>query len=241
MLTFILTIYYIRRGKLPYLRRVLALDVIEDAVGRSTEMGRPILESYGTVAFDQFVIASLSILSHVARLAAKVDNRVIVPIGGNPGSMITRPVAVDIVKSAYEAEGKGELFNENDMPFLSYEFFSFAAGYVGLILRERPGAVIVGPETADALMYVEEANAVGALTIATGSYISNVAVLACAANYIMIGEEALAAGAYLSKEQSRITSLRTVDIFKFLAIVLVVVGVILVQLKNNFIIDLLSI
>lgn len=238
---FVSTIYYMRSEKMPYIRKVAAIDVIEEAIGRSTEMGKPIMLSYGTRDFSNaFVIACLSILSFVSRMVAEVENRIIVPIGGTNSAMITRPVAVDIVRSAYEAEGKGDLFNENDIPFISSEFWSFTAGYVGLILREKPGSLIMGPETADAAMYVEEANAVGALTIATGSYIGNVSVLACAADYVMIGEEALAAGAYLSKEKSRITTLVTVDNFKFLAIILIILGIILVQSGSTFLTELLG-
>ncbi|MEM2813201.1 MAG: DUF6754 domain-containing protein, partial [Candidatus Methanomethylicia archaeon] len=37
--------YFIRRGKagkVPYIRRVSGLDAIDEAIGRATEMGRPV-------------------------------------------------------------------------------------------------------------------------------------------------------------------------------------------------------
>jgi hypothetical protein len=39
ILIFVLAIYYMGLAESPYIRRVPALDAIEDAVGRSTEMG----------------------------------------------------------------------------------------------------------------------------------------------------------------------------------------------------------
>jgi hypothetical protein len=74
----------------------------------------------------------------------------------------------------------------------------------------------------------ETSNAIGAITITSGSYLSNVAALACASDYILIGEEAPAAGAYLSTDPAQRASIRIQDIFKWVTIATLVVGLILV-------------
>lgn len=243
ILVFAFTIYFMTGGRRPYVRRVPGLDAIEDAVGRSTEMGKPVVNSYGWAfgGFDYWTVAGLSILSYVADMCVKNDTRMIVPTGGSTGSFIVRPVAVDIVRLAYESQGKGDQFNENDMPFLSGSQFAMGTGFAGILLTERPGSMILtGGSAADAMMIAEVSNQVGAITITAPTYMGNVAAMACASDYIMIGEEVTAAGAYLSQEPAQLASIRTQDIYKFIAICLIAIGWLLIQSGNDLLIQLLS-
>ena len=243
ILVFVFTIYYMSGGRRPYVRRVPGLDAIEDAVGRSTEMGKPVVNSYGWAfgGFDYWTVAGLSILTYVAGMCVKNNTRMIVPTGGSTGSFIVRPVAVDIVRMAYEAEGKGDEFTELDMPFLSGSQFAMGSGFAGILLTERPGTMILtGGSAADAMMIAEVSNQVGAITITAPTYMGNVAAMACASDYIMIGEEVTAAGAYLSQEPAQLASIKTQDIMKFIAIGLIVVGWVLIQGGSNLITQLLT-
>jgi hypothetical protein len=240
---FAVTMYYMSGGRKPYIRRVAGLDAIEDAVGRSTEMGKPVVCSYGWAfgSFDYWTVAGLRILSHVAKLCASTNTRMIVPTGGSTGSFIVRPVAVEIVKNAWAAEGRPEGFNENDMPFLSGSQFAMGSGYAGILLTERPGSMILaGSSAADAMMIAETSNQVGAITITSPTYIGNVAALACASDYVMIGEEAIAAGSYLSQDPAQLASIRTQDIYKFIGIGLILLGWVLSMMNNTVIQDILA-
>jgi len=241
ILIFVLAIYYMGQAKAPYLRRVPALDAIEDAVGRATEMGKPVVCSYGCGGFDYWTIAGLSILAYVARICAETDTRLIVPTGGSHDSYIVREAAVDLVKNAYTVAGKPEQFTEEDMPFLSGEQYAYTPGYVGLLVRERPGTTIMtGSHWSEAMNIAEMANAVDSITITAGSYTSNMAALACASDYIMLGEEQPAAGAYLSRNPSQIASIRVQDIYKFIAIGAILLGLVAVNLGSDIINRLLS-
>jgi hypothetical protein len=239
---FAITIYFMSGGRKPYIRRVAGLDAIEDAVGRSTEMGKPVVASYGWAfnSFDYWTVAGLAILAHVSTLCVKNSTRLIVPTGGSTGSFIVRPVAVEIVKNSYEAAGKVDEFNENDLPFLSGSQFAMGSGYAGILLSERPGSMILaGSSAADAMMIAEVSNQVGAITITSPTYIGNVAALACASDYVMIGEEAIAAGAFLSQESAQLASIRTQDIYKFIAIGLILLGWVLSALGITLIQEIL--
>lgn len=242
-LMFVYTIYLMSAGKKMYVRRVPGLDAIEDAIGRSTEMGKPVVMSYGWAfsGFDYWTVAGLAILDHTARLCAKNNTRLIVPTGGGAGSYIVRPVALEILKNAYAAEGKSDRFNENDVPFLSGTQFAMGSGYVGILLKERPGSMIMtGNTSADAMMIAEAANQVNAFSITVPNYVGNMACLACASDYMMIGEESVAAGAYLSQEPSRLASIRTQDLSKFIAIGLMLLGWVLNAFGSNLIQNILS-
>jgi len=70
--------YYVRAAKGRkqdlYVRRLPGVDAIEDAIGRSTEMGRPVLYVTGLEDIQNIqTIASLLILGHVAEKTAQYD------------------------------------------------------------------------------------------------------------------------------------------------------------------------
>jgi hypothetical protein len=236
-------IYYIRSKKQIFVRRVPGLDAIEEAVGRSAEMGKPIVCSFGIASsgFDYWTLAGLAIMAHVARLSAKMGVRLIVPTGGSDQSLIVRPVAEEIVKDAYTLEGVGDHFNPDDVPFLSGQQYAYVGGYVGILQRLRPGSVVMtGSHASDAMNIAETSNAIGAITITSGSYLSNTAALACASDYILIGEEAPAASAYLSTDPAQRASIRVQDIFKWLSIGVIILGLIAVAMGSSLVTNLLA-
>lgn len=236
-----LVYYYIKTKKMVHIRRVPGLDAIEEAVGRSAEMGKPVICSFGIGGFTYWTLAGLAILSHVARLSAKTGSRLIVPTGGGDQALIVRPVAEEIVKTAYTLEGVEDQYNPDDLPFYSGQQYAYIGGYVGVMQRVRPGSVIMtGSHASEAMNIAETSNAVGAITITSGSYISNVAALACASDYILIGEEAPAAGAYLSEDPSQRASIRVQDLFKWLAIAIMILGIAARSIGNDFMLRLLS-
>jgi len=241
ILLFILVVYYTSGDKKIYIRRVAGLDAIEEAVGRAAEMGKPVVASYGLAGFTYWTLAGLTILAHVAQLAARTGTRLIVPTGGSTESLIVRPVAEEIVKTAYMMEGIPDQYNPDDLPFLSGQQYAYTGGYVGILQRTRPASVIMtGSHWSEAMNIAETSNTIGAITITSGSYISNLAALACASDYILIGEEAPAAGAYLSDDPAQRGSIRVQDIFKWIALGCIVLGIILNNMGINLVENLLS-
>jgi hypothetical protein len=241
IILFLLVIYYTSGDKKINIRRVAGLDAIEEAVGRAAEMGKPVVASYGLAGFTYWTLAGLAVLSHVARLCARTGTRLIVPTCGSTGSLIVRPVAEEIVKTAYTMEGVPDQFNPDDMPFLSGQQYAYVGGYIGILQRTRPASTILtGSHWSDAMNIAETSSAVGAITITSGSYISNVAALACASDYILIGEEAPAAGAYLSDNPSQRASIRVQDIYKWVALGCILLGLLLSNMGITIIEDLLS-
>ncbi len=239
----LLVIYYMRSKKEIHLRRVPGLDAIEEAIGRAAEMGKPVVSSFGIAGsgFDYWTLAGLAILSHVAEICVKSGVRLIVPTGGSDASLIVRPVAEEIVRTAYVVQGKPDEFNPDDVPFLSGQQYAYVGGYVGILQRARPAAVIMsGYHASDAMNIAETSNAIGAITISSGAYVSNTAALACASDYILIGEESPAAGAYLSKDPAQRASIRVQDIYKGLAIGLMILGLVLFAAGSDVIVRLLQ-
>ena len=77
-------IYFIetaKRGKKFFLRRIAGLEAIDEAVGRATEMGRPILFIAGIQDMDDVqTIAGLTILGRIARTVAEYDTKINMPV-----------------------------------------------------------------------------------------------------------------------------------------------------------------
>lgn len=240
---FAITVYLMRRGKAPFIRRVAAIDAIEEGIARATELGRPVVASPGIAVsgIDHWTVAALSMLAHTARLCARNDLKLVVPLGGSDQSYTMMEVARDIVENQFRLEGKPDAYNVDNMPFLSGRQFAWASGYVGLLLRERPALdLMVGVQWATAMYMSEMAHTVGAMQISGTDYLSNVACLATSSDYVIIGEEQAAAGAYLSRDPVQLASIRTQDLIKAVLLVVLILGVIAISMGNNIIIVLLS-
>jgi len=242
VLIVVLALYYMTREKPPYIRRVAALDAIEEAIGRSTEMGKPVFFSYGIASrgFDLRTLIGISLLSHVARVCARNETQLIVPTGGSEGSYIVRPTVEETVKTAYTLEGKPELFDPDNIPFFSGQQYAYVGGYIGAMQRNPPGAVIACSHASEHMNIAETANAMGALTIMAPSSTGKTAVLATASDYLIFPEEAGAGAAYLSKEPSELASIRVQDILKWMAIALMIIGVIAATSGSDLINRLVS-
>src|SRR5437763_10046550 len=132
----LLVLYFIstaRRGRQLFVRRIPGLGAIDEAVGRATEMGRPITYNLGTQSLDIVMLQAVAIAVHVVRLAARYMTRVIVTLADSA----LYAVADEAIREAYTTEGRPELYNAEDIRFLSGEQFAYAAGVVGIIHREQ--------------------------------------------------------------------------------------------------------
>ena len=229
LFTFLISLFvllYIRRARQEklFIRKIPGLDAIDDAVGRSTEMGRPILYSFGLgYLSDVVTIASLSILSRVAKRAAEYGTRIIVP-NYDP---LVMTAAQETVKQSFTEAGRPDLFNEGDITFLTQDQFGYAAGVDGIIVREKPGTCFwQGYFFAESLILAETGHSVGAIQIAGTIAVTQLPFFIAACDYILIGEEMYAASAYLRPEPQMVGSLKGEDIAKALIIGLILLSAI---------------
>ena len=223
------------------IRKIAGLDSIEEAVGRATEMGRPVhycpgLGGIGAVEAPQ-TFSGLAILSHVARLAARFDVPLIVTIR-QPEVF---PMAEETVRQAYLEEGKSDRYDPNSIRFLSSQQFAYAAALLGIMARERPAAnFMMGAFWAESLMLAEVGSEVGALQITGTAQLSQVPFFVASSDYTLIGEELFAAAAYLSGDRMQLGSIVGQDMAKVIVAVLIIAGVVTRSFGSNFFGELLS-
>ncbi len=210
-----------RRGRNLFIRRIPGLASLDEAVGRATEMGRPMLFGPGVGGFDIIGLQAMSILSHIIRKAAKFGTRVIVP---NIDPLLFT-VSEEVAKDAYAAEGVPEQYVPEDIRYLSENQFAWAAGVVGILHRERVATALwFGYFAGEALILAENGQVAGAIQIAGTPATTQVPFFLASCDYTIIGDEYYAASAYLSREPTLLGSLVGQDYGKLLLIGLILLG-----------------
>lgn len=226
------TSYQARRGKDLYLRPIAGLQEIDNAVGRATEMGRPILYVPGWSTIGEITtIASMMILNRVAKKAAEYDTRIMVP----NNDYYVMPLAQEMVREAYYEAGRPDSYNPIDVFYISSDQFPWAAGINGTMIREKTATnFYMGFFNAEALLMTETGNATGSIQIAGTDAITQVPFFITTCDYTLIGEEFYAASAYLSKDAELVAMLKAQDYFKFLIIFFILLGTILSSFHYNW-------
>lgn len=215
-------IFRARKGKELFIRRIPGLNAIDEAIGRATEMGRPILLVPGLGGFDVVTLQALNILKYIVRESARFAT----PIRLAAYSPAIFTMAQEVVQEAYQQAGKPEMYDPESVRFLSDRQFAFAAGVSGLIHRERVAAsFLFGYFYAESLIFAETGNMVGAIQIAGTVSTTQVPFLVAACDYTIIGEEFYATSAYLTREPVLLGSLVGQDYTKIIFALLVLFGV----------------
>ena len=212
-----------RKGhKIPKIRRIAGLDAIDEAIGRATEMGRPVLFSPGISEFVPGTFAAFAVMGHVAKLIAKFDSRLIVC----NRNINVYPVTQSIVRQAYLEVGKPDAYRDEDVRFLTADQFGYAAGVVGVMNRENVAAMLlIGQFYAESLIFAEAGNNAGAIQVAGTDSVAQMPFFIVACDYCLIGEEIFAAGAYLSQDKVRVATMVAQDWGKQLVVALILLGV----------------
>jgi len=215
-------IYHARSGKQFFIRRISGLEAIDEAIGRATEMGKPILYVSGIGGIRSIAtIASMNVLSRVAHMAAEYDTPLYVPCSDSVVMNIER----EVVQNAYLDAGRPDSYRPQDVFFISEEQFAYAAAVDGIILRDKPAAIFyMGAFMAESLILAEVGDSVGAVQVAGTDSITQLPFFITACDYTLMGEELYAASAYLSKEPKLLASLRGQDWGKLLVIASILVG-----------------
>ncbi len=221
----ILWILLARAGRSVKIRRIAALDAVDEAIGRATEMGRPVLFVPGIQDMtDIQTVAGVTILGRVAKTAAEYDATLEVPTCRS----IVMSACRDTVQAAHFGAGRPETYREANINYITDEQFGYVAYVAGRMVREKPAACFyMGAFYAESLVLAENGNAVGAIQIAGTAEPSQLPFFVAACDYTLIGEEFLAASAYLSGERDQLGSIKGQDLGKLIAVMAILVGCVL--------------
>jgi len=214
------------------MRRIPGLSAVEEAIGRATEMARPILYTPGWGGDIQrpTTIASMNILSHVAGMTATYDCPLVYPTH----DPVIMAVAQEVVSESYTRAGYPERMRPDNVLYVSSSQFGYAAAVDGLISRLKPASIfLLGTFEAESLILAETGNSVGAIQIAGTDSTIQLSFFIVACDYTLIGEELFAASGYLSKDATILASVQSQDIIKVLIAALLVLATIWATVDIN--------
>lgn len=213
-----------KKGIYPKIRRIPALDAIEEAVGRAVEMGRPVYFPIGASpvggAWTGGNIAALSMIRHSGSIAAKMGIKQLV--GTTRTELI--PMVDDVMKSAYTEAGAPELYEFEDIRYFPSQF-AMISGTQGMYYREPPGAqIMIGTWFAETLSICEIARRGGAFMIGGTDYRPYMPYMLATCDYALIGEEIFVASAYVSDDPDQKASVGVEDVLKWITLTVTVLA-----------------
>ena len=215
-----------RKSRQKYrIREIHGLKAIDEAIGRATEMARPLLFTPGWGGDIQrpTTIASMNILSHVAETTARYDCPLIYPTH----DPVIMSVAQEVIKESYARAGYPDRVRSDNVTYVSSSQFGYAAAVDGMISRLKPASVfLLGTFEAESLILAETGNSVGAIQIAGTDSTIQLAFFIVACDYTLIGEELFAASGYLSGDHSIQASVRAQDMLKIVIGVLLIIAIV---------------
>ncbi|MCX6827945.1 MAG: fibronectin type III domain-containing protein [candidate division Zixibacteria bacterium] len=236
-------IYFIshaKRGGKLFIRKIAGLEAIDEAIGRATEMGRPILFVPGILDMDDVqTLAGITLLGRVAKMVADYDIRINMPVSRS----LVMTTARETIKEAYIGAGRPDAYNDDMVNYITDEQFGYVAAVDGIMVRQKPATCFyLGAFYAESLILAETGNSIGAIQIAGTAQPAQLPFFVAACDYTLIGEELFAASAYLSNEPKQLGSLKGQDMGKLVAMLLIIIGTISVTISlawgNQFFVKL---
>lgn len=211
-----------RMGMKMWVRPIAALQAVDEAVGRATEMGRPCLFVPGIQDVDDMgTIAGVSVLGRIAKTCAEYGADLEVPT--SRGLVMT--ACREAMQAAYYSAGRPDAFDADKVNYITDEQFGYVAYLVGSMVRRKPAACFyMGTFYAESLMLAETGNSIGAIQIAGTRETSQLPFFVAACDYTLIGEEFFAASAYLSGQPDQIGSLKGQDLGKCILGAIIIIG-----------------
>jgi hypothetical protein len=217
-----------KQGKPLFIRKIAGIDAVEEAVGRATEMGKPVLFIPGIADVEDIeTIAGLSILGRVAKITARYDTPLSVPVR----YPMILAAGQEVVEQAYMEVGRHDAYDRDIVKYVAGEQFAFTATVNGWMMRERPAAnIYMGAFFAESLLLAETGNAAGSIQIAGTARPEQLPFFIAACDYTLMGEELYAASSYLSREPLLLGGLKGQDFVKIILIAAIILGAVLATL-----------
>lgn len=213
--------YFGKQGKMWEIRPLEGLEATYEGIGRSAEMGRPMMVLPGISDLgNPQTLAGLTVLGEVAQQSAEIGVTAITS-ASNPG-VITAEEA--IIRSSYTTAGKPELYSPGKyVRWFGGDQFAYAVGAAGQILAEKPSVIVyMGYFLFDVIVDGETGNRVGAVQI--GGTLGSMDMVAMFCDSILIGEELYAASASITRDKIAIATIAGQDWIKLIVLGIMIIG-----------------
>jgi len=234
--------YSAKRGrKFEIKKKIAGFEAIPEAVGRATELGKPIHGSTGGSTTGSWrgpmVVAGTTLMGYVAELAAKNKMPFHVSVG-YPDQIV---LLDDMLRASYLKGGHPELYTSEQVHYYGDSDSSYTGGMVGFISRAKIGAnFLLGGYGGEALFVAEAGNRLGAFQVAGTPAVWQLPFLVTTCDYVMLGDELFAAGCMVTGNPAETSFIAGQDLLKIVIIALTVIGTLAVTFGSNFLVQLLN-
>lgn len=217
----------------PKIRDLEPINAIPEMIGRSVEMGRPVLFSVGGASLRTrnaaLAQAGFSILSYVLDQSIDLGAEVIIII--NSADHI--PLIRGLYEEAYIGKGKPQDMNMDNLIFIAQGTWARISGMTNIIETRKPGAFIFPGSAAssDAVIYGEHAARVGAMSMSGMTNVFAYPYATICFDYTLLGEDVLAAGCYLTNDPMMTGNIWSGDIYRYFLIAIMVIGLLATWLR----------
>lgn len=228
-----------RKGKEFYVRPLAGIEAVDEAIGRATEMGRPILYILGLgSAADIATIASFTILNRIAKKTAEHKTKILVPCN----DPIVMSVAQETVRAGYLDAGRPDMYQEENIFYITSMQFAYVAAVNGIMLREQTATnFYLGKFYAESLILAETGSVAGSIQISGTDEIAQIPFFVAATDYTLIGEELYAASAYLGREPLLLGALKAQDLAKAIVMISLALGALAASFHLDFFLKLFTV
>lgn len=228
---------YLSKTRTFKIRKHAAIDAMGEAVSRAVELGRPVVFTPGigglySTKYAADTAAGLAVAGYLAKeYVAPMKAELIVPVS----SAQVLPVLENIVQQGLAAGGAPELYKPQEtVRFVASTQMAYAAAYVGILYREKVASTImVGMFAGEVSMMCEEGSRTGCFQVAASTNVYQIPLMICMVDFMMFGEDMMAATAWISEDPAQITTIIANDLMKYIGIAAAWIGAILVTLGND--------
>jgi len=234
----LIALYVSRKGKQPFggMRKITAMEHLEEAVGRAAEMGKGVFftQGTGTLASTEAgqVLAGVSVMGKVGEYCAKLG----VPIKVICREGVTQNIDEVVLREAYTKAGVPDAYNPSMVVFGTTDMFAYTNFCAEWILKEKPASTFFVGYFGGSSVYMAESSArMGCMSIGGNFYVFGVIC-----DYYMPGEELFAAGAYASGDSEQVGTIAAQDVTKIVILVLMIAGLAAAYVGSKVIAQLLA-
>jgi hypothetical protein len=213
-------------GDWTQLRRIPAMDVLDETVKICAEKGRPLLYSTGGMGtgsyMGEFVESEIAVGRYIAAQCAELGVQ-FYSFCSNPEMQM---MLYDFVRQGYINAGKPEMFNGKNIIFIQSGIATLIMEHYDFLKMNRPGAFLgIGfwPSGTPTPVF-QDAESVGAFSIGTAYWPDELSQVAMSADYTIMTAEQAVVGSYVDHDPDKMSAFVGED---FAKIILVSISIIL--------------
>lgn len=221
------------KGRAFPLRIIPGYDATREGLASAAETGNAVHTSPGSGGVGSggvttaATLAGMNLVESMARVGAITG----APVQATTNDAIAYALTDNAVRRGYRRAGWSMESENAGARFLTHnDPLAYAAGVANVVDQYKVSqAVIAGQFGPEVLLITEAQRRQGAQQIAGSSDAQALALMSITTDHTLIGEEIFASGAYLERRTSHIASLLAQDGLRWIIIVLIIAGFILVN------------